>query len=355
MSWFVLMEMALVALMTIYLTYHTHLVFKHIRHAKIITLIIIVTLIILCQFSMLVFGFLANACICFVAFDLINLILFKTRFDRHFKFIYQRGIVTLIISLILSCYGIYNAKNTIVTSYDINIDKEFEDKTLLVVSDIHLSTAVDVNDLYKIKDQVDKIKPDALILLGDIYDEGTTQEDFDGSLKVFKEIAEDNLVYYIEGNHEIGFQGGCPLKELDVVDNLTDIGVHVLLDEVVELDDIYLIGRKDYVVSKRASLKSLVSNLDDDKPLVLLDHQPHEYDINKEQGIDLELSGHTHAGQIFPLQYLFDLVKVNDLNYGMITDGNFHAIVTSGMGTWGYAMRSAKHSEILQVNLISNK
>ena len=136
MSWFVLMEMTLVAVMTVYLAYHTHLVFAKAKYRKIITTVIIGILIGLCLYNLIFFGFLANACICFVIFDIINLILYKTRFNRYFKFIYQRGMVALAASVILSFYGIYNAKNTVITTYDVIINKSFVDKSLMVVSDI---------------------------------------------------------------------------------------------------------------------------------------------------------------------------------------------------------------------------
>ena len=151
MSWFVLMEMTLVAVMTVYLAYHTHLVFAKAKYRKIITTVIIGILIGLCLYNLIFFGFLANACICFVIFDIINLILYKTRFNRYFKFIYQRGMVALAASVILSFYGIYNAKNTVITTYDVIINKSFVDKSLMVVSDIHLGTVVTKADLTELK------------------------------------------------------------------------------------------------------------------------------------------------------------------------------------------------------------
>lgn len=72
------------------------------------------------------------------------------------------------------------------------------------------------------------------------------------------------------------------------------------------LDDIYLIGRKDYVIKKRKSLEAITSDIKDNKPLVLLDHQPKNYKENAKLGIDLQISGHTHAGQIFPLNYFLN-------------------------------------------------
>lgn len=353
MSWFILMEMALVTIMTIYLTYHIHLLFHFVKRAKLLTFFIIVMLIFLSQINMNIFGFLVNACFCFIVFDIINLILFKTKFNRYFELIYRRGMIALVISVIVSGYGIYNAKNTIVTTYDVEINKDFKAKKLMVVSDIHLGTAINKSDLDRINDEANEINPDVIILLGDIYDEGTTKEEFDYSLEFFSKLVDDFFVCYIVGNHEIGFQGRNPLKEFDIVTSLEKVGIQVLLDRVIQFEDIYLIGRQDYSLKSRVPLENLVSNLDKNKPLILLDHQPHEYYISKEQGIDLELSGHSHAGQIFPLEYFYDLINVNDLNYGIATDGDFNAIVTSGMGTWGYAMRTARHSEILVVNLIA--
>ena len=353
MSWFILMEMTLVAIMTVYLAYHTRLVFAKARYRNIITVIIILGLIALCLYNLIFFGFLVNACICFVIFDIINLILYKTKFNRYFKFIYRRGIVALAASIILSCYGMYNAKDTIITTYNVEINKDFKDKSLMVISDVHLGTIVSKTDLTKISDHARAINPDAIILLGDIFDENTTQDEVDYAMKVFSNLTFKYPIYFVEGNHEIGFQGGSPLKEFDLINRLKDSGVNVLLDETVMLDDICLIGRKDYVIKKRKSLEAITSDIKVDKPLILLEHQPKNYKENAKLGIDIQLSGHTHAGQIFPLNFLFELINVNDMNYGIKKDGNFNAIVSSGMGGWGYSIRTAGHSEIVVVNLLS--
>lgn len=353
MSWFILMEMMLVAIMTVYLAYHTRLVFAKARYRNTITVIIVLCLIILCLYELIFFGFLVNACICFVVFDIINLVLYKTKFNHYFKFIYCQGMVALAASIVLSCYGMYNAKNTVITTYNVEIDKDFNDKSLMVISDIHLGTIVSKTDLTKISNHAGTIDPDAIILLGDIFDENTTQDEVDYAMEVFSNLASKYSVFFIEGNHEIGFQGGSPLKEFNLINRLKDSGVDVLLDEKVMLDDIYLIGRKDYVIKKRKSLEAITSDIKDNKPLVLLDHQPKNYKENAKLGIDLQISGHTHAGQIFPLNYFFELINVNDMNYGIKKEGNFHAVVSSGMGGWGYSIRTAGHSEIVVINLSS--
>ena len=131
-------------------------------------------------------------------------------------------------------------------------------------------------------------------------------------------------------------------------------GVNTLNDEYVEFEDINIVGRQDYKIKKRKPVEQIINGMNQNKPVILLDHQPRSLEENKKLGIDLMISGHTHAGQIFPLNFLFSFIRVNDLNYGIEVNNNFHGIVTSGMGGWGYAMRTAKHSEIVVVNLKSS-
>ncbi len=350
MNWFTLFELITTVLLVIYVVWHFWFLVGKLKSAKLITGIVIIIAIALCQINLLFFGILVNAVICLIVVDIIRVILMLL---KHQELINKLSVIALVISFILSGYGIYNVDRTIVTYYDVTIDKKFTDKTLMVVSDIHLGTAIDQNDLAKIETNASKIVPDAIILLGDIYDENTSQEQFDDSLKVFERLASNYFVCYLEGNHEVGFQGGNPLEEFDIADKMEKIGVQVLFDKQIMLDDIYLIGRLDYSDEKRTPLKKLTSGLDLNRPLILLDHQPQDYQESKKEGIDLQVSGHSHAGQIFPLQYLYELIRANDLNYGMISDGSFHAVVTSGMGAWGFPMRTAQHSEIVVLNLIS--
>lgn len=100
---------------------------------------------------------------------------------------------------------------------------------------------------------------------------------------------------------------------------------------------------------KRATIEELVSGLDPSYPVVVLDHQPREYEENEKTGVDLILSGHTHAGQIFPGGFFSALA--NELNYGYKKIGSLQAIVSSGMGTWGFPMRVGTNSEIVKIRI----
>ena len=86
---------------------------------------------------------------------------------------------------------------------------------------------------------------------------------------------------------------------------------------------------------------------------IVLDHQPSEYKKAENTGCDMILSGHTHAGQIWPVGLFASLFHFDELNYGEQKQGNLDAIVTSGIAGWGYPIRTEKHSEYVVVNLIS--
>ena len=104
----------------------------------------------------------------------------------------------------------------------------------------------------------------------------------------------------------------------------------------------------------RAEIAELVGDIDNDNFIVTLDHQPHGYDENAEAGVDLILSGHTHGGQIFPANLLFDLFKLNDLNYGYKRiDNNCQAIVTSGLAGWGFPVKTAAPAEYVIIEVAS--
>ena len=138
-----------------------------------------------------------------------------------------------------------------------------------------------------------------------------------------------------------------------MLERLQLAGVNTLNDEYVEFEDINIVGRQDYKIKKRKPVEQIINGMNQNKPVILLDHQPRSLEENKKLGIDLMISGHTHAGQVFPMLPLWNLLGINEMNYGYRHDDNFNAIVSSGMGTWGFAMRTSKNCEIVVIDLIS--
>jgi len=156
----------------------------------------------------------------------------------------------------------------------------------------------------------------------------------------------------ITGNHE--FIGGAKRT----IPYIESKGIRILKDEIVTIQGgIQLIGRLDrdsrrFYGKERLSLEELMKQIDKTKPVILLDHQPFRLEESEKNGIDLHLSGHTHNGQIWPLNYITR--KIFELSYGYIKKGSTHFIVSSGYGLWGPRIRSGSRSEVLLINISFN-
>ena len=119
-------------------------------------------------------------------------------------------------------------------------------------------------------------------------------------------------------------------------------------------DSFYVVGRADKEVFRedgieRKELTEILNGIDKDYPIILLDHRPVGINLSKDNGVDLQFSGHTHAGQIFPINFLSSIS--NDLNYGYLKNGDFNIVVSSGCGTWGVPIRIGSDTEIVNVKI----
>lgn len=110
-----------------------------------------------------------------------------------------------------------------------------------------------------------------------------------------------------------------------------------------------MVGRDDRSNHQRKKLTEIVSGLDHKKPIILLDHQPFHLKEAEENGVDLQISGHTHNGQFFPGQFF--VKRMYDLGYGYMKKGKTHYYVSSGLGLWGPQFRIGTQSEIVVINL----
>jgi predicted MPP superfamily phosphohydrolase len=262
---------------------------------------------------------------------------------------------TLSLSSLFIIGGFINAIMPVVKEYNITIDKPAGDvKSLRIaaVSDIHLGSIIRKRSVIKLSAMLREMQPDIVFLLGDIID-GEIGPVLRGDLlKYFTCPKCENGLYAITGNHE--FIGGGD-KTIPYIENK---GIHVLKDEMVTIKGgIQLIGRIDkdsyrFYGSERKRLSELTKQADLSKPLILLDHQPFHLDETVKAGVDLQLSGHTHNGQMWPLNYVTSAIY--ELSYGYLLKGNTHFIVSSGYGLWGPRVRSGSRSEVLLINITFN-
>jgi predicted MPP superfamily phosphohydrolase len=261
-------------------------------------------------------------------------------------------LITVVLSAGLISYGFINAVIPVISKYNIVINKPAGDiKTFRIaaVSDIHMGSIIRKRSIKKLSGMLRKINPDVVLLLGDIVD-GEIGPVLRGDLLSYFTCPKcrDGL-FAITGNHE--YIGGAATT----IPYIEKHGIRILKDEAVILDGgIQLIGRYDrdgarFNLKERLPLKDLLKQVDMTKPVILLDHQPFSLDETANAGVDLQLSGHTHNGQMWPLNYITRMIF--ELSYGYKKIGNTQFIVSSGFGLWGPRVRSGSRSEVLEINI----
>lgn len=276
------------------------------------------------------------------------------------KYTLHGGIV-VVIAAVVTIGGYYHSKNSKITTYDIDMKKELvgsEPMKVVLISDIHIGTGIEEAELNHMLSMVNELEPDVICLVGDIFDESTPEYLYQYALGVFSKMRATHGVYYVIGNHEVYAEAGYP----SFIQGLQSVGVTTLLDEVTLVNEsFYIVGRLDQSVSRpntvvmqgevtsRKSIQELMEGVDNSYPVILLNHQPEDYEVARLAGVDLVLSGHTHNGQIFPGNLVVSLF--NEMGYGRRDLGNMTIIVSSGMGTWGFPLRVGTNSEIVLLNL----
>jgi predicted MPP superfamily phosphohydrolase len=262
------------------------------------------------------------------------------------------GFVVLLSSAIILA-GFINAKNPVLRELSITIDKKaggISSLRVAMVSDIHLGTIITNSRLMKIVDMVNASNPDIILLCGDIVDEDLGPVIKNNLGETLRLLKSKYGTWAVTGNHE--YIGGAERA----VAYLRDHNIRVLRDERTLIDDsFHLIGRDDISGArmnggrKRKSIGELMAGIDLSIPIILMDHQPGRLTDISTSGIDLQLSGHTHAGQLWPMNYIIDRVWEMGYGYRKINGGHFY--VSSGAGTWGPPVRIGNRPEVVLIRI----
>lgn len=273
------------------------------------------------------------------------------------KVVYILGICSLFY------YGHEMAMEPSVVNYQVKIDKRTKVNKLRIVqlSDIHINDMTSSDRIQHMVDKVNQLNADFIVITGDTLDrrlQPFTEKGFD---KQFQQFKSNYGTYIIFGNHEYLNIKEENNHEQDIINAFKHANMKVLKDDVVHLDNVGItfIGRDDFSSSrydiKRASLPDLMMFSNTNKPIILLDHQPHDLDEPANLGVDLMISGHTHAGQVFPINLIEKLIYKN--NYGIYknTKQHFTSIVSSGFGFWGPPIRLMTRSEIVVIDVTFDK
>lgn len=258
-------------------------------------------------------------------------------------------IIATSVSLVL-LYGNYKFHNPKVTRLSIKVDKPMPQEGLRVVlmSDIHLSSYINGDDLRRFVDLSNSQNPHIVLIAGDIADRNLKPLlDWDAQ-SILRRLKSVYGVYAVSGNHE--FYGG---EREEIYSYLSSSGINMLLDSLVNVAGVIEIaGREDRTNFKRDSLEKILSKRDVNLPLILLDHQPYQLDQAVSNKVDIQLSGHTHNGQFWPVNKI--VKSMYELPYGYMKRGDTHFYVTSGIGLWGPKFRIGTLSEIVLIEISGN-
>ncbi len=318
-------------------------------------------------------GILLYTIIIFVINYYIKLIYFKVKNippkkTRTTKFYKISGIISILLIFFISIYGTLNARNIRTTSYEITINKQvpsFKKLNIVLIADLHIGYNLGSKQIAKMVKKINEQNPDIVVIAGDIFD--NDYEAIDNPTKIinsFRQIKSKYGTYAVYGNHDIDEKtlGGFTfdykkdkISDIRMDQMLEKSNITLLRDEYLLLkDEIYIYGRPDYMrlgrgITKRKTPEEIVANLDKTKPIILIDHEPRELDELASAKVDLDLSGHTHDGQLFPGTILNKIIWKNSYGYKKINE--FHSIVTSGVGLYGPNMRVGTIAEIVNIKV----
>ena len=304
--------------------------------------------------------------------DLLRWIYSKVFKDKYNDF-YARTICALLIIVltgVTSIYGIINAKIVRTTEYEITINKDggnFKEMTIAMFGDpqfgynsgeYHLKQAVDI---------INKNDVDIVCVVGDIFDnQYSAIKHPDKLIDLFKQIKSKYGMYAVLGNHDVEEPILCgftfndetlenKLASKEMLDFIRKSGMVLLYDENVIINDsVNLYGRADQERPNLGNITrkesgDLFKEVDVSKPIMVLDHEPREYDELEKAGVDLMMAGHTHDGQLWPTKIATDIIWENP--YGLWVKNAFHAITTSGLGLFGPNMRVGTIAEVCIIHV----
>ena len=273
-------------------------------------------------------------------------------------------ILSLVAALAVTGYGLVHAQNTVVERYEIQVDKPGEDMKLVLIGDLHLSVNSRLATTRRMVELINAEQPDAVVIAGDIFTSSygglAHPEQYAEALRG---IQAKYGVYAVYGNHDVEetLFGGFPISPVSqafrtaqMEQFFKDSGFTVLYDQVVDIGGVQLAGRVDGEkagdgTTNRMTPAELLANIDPEKPVVVLEHEPKEFQALKEAGADVALCGHTHAGQMFPGNLVIPFFNENAWGYAKVHD--LDTVVTAGVGYYGPPMRVGTNSEVSVVNL----
>lgn len=304
------------------------------------------------------FAFMLYFVLLLLLIDLIRLLhkyfslLPQSLFVNYEKTKKKLSLIVIFFATIIVLYGFYNSTDIKIKTIELVIPKknaQVDSLKILFFADTHLTPVNNGRTLDQIVEITNARKIDAVLLAGDVVDDLSHHLYRYGLNDKLKKIQTKYGIIMANGNHEwiVGIE--------DAQKFLKDSRLIVLRDSIITIaNSLQIAGREDksltrYVNYDRKTIEQLAANLNPDFPSVVLDHQPFELNRTADAGFDIQLSGHTHHGQMFPFNLITSIIY--EISWGYKKIGNSHFYVTSGVGTWGPPVRIGSDAELVEIIL----
>ncbi len=266
---------------------------------------------------------------------------------------YCFGVTALSVVGLLGIFSLWKGLGSVrikpITIQLKRLPRSFEGFKIVQITDLHIGPLINGNWLRRVVDKVNDLKPDMVVITGDLVD-GSVQE-LQHHVAPLADLHAPHGTYFVTGNHEYysGVNEWCTY--------IASLGVRVLRNErvsIVQSTESFDLAGVDDWASRHADLPKAVAGRDPNKLLILLAHQPAAADEAARYGVDLQLSGHTHGGQIWPFNYLVYLQQPYTQGHYYHKDSQTQVYVSAGTGFWGPPMRLGTSAEITLITLRSD-
>ena len=305
-----------------------------------------------------------NAAVCALYFAIIwfvseSVFWFAQKFFHLTFSHYYAGWTAVLIAVLSLGIGWILAHHVQPAYYTLTTQKKLSDLRIVMFADSHLGTTFNGSGFEKHVKAMQAENPDIVFIIGDYVDDDTKKDDMIKACELLGKMKTKYGIYFVFGNHDKGYYGSKyrNFNVQDLIQELQKNGITVLRDENVLIDNsFYVIGRKDFseVQEKRGgrkSTKDLTDNLDKNKYMIILDHQPTDFKNQTKENIDLVLCGHTHGGQLWPFNQVGKWIGANDLVYGHEKRNNTDFVVTSGISDWAIKFKTGTQSEYVVIDV----
>jgi len=286
-----------------------------------------------------------------VCFDLLRLTLLvfgKTLSGMYVHYAHIKLVLFALYTialLVVAGVGCYNGTHARVKTLTWRVHKKMplgSRLNIVAISDAHLGAIYSTRALQRWITQINALQPDIVFLVGDTFDDNPAPVIRNNLGALFERIHAPLGVFAVTGNHELMRH---PERAMNY---LAQHGVQPLIDTAVLVaNSFYVVGRNDRSAKERKTVAELTAGLNPLLPVIVLDHQPYEWDTVAAAGVDICLSGHTHHGQLFPLNLITQ--RMYEQDWGYLLKGDTHFYTSCGVGAWGAPVRTGSRSEVVQL------